>query len=79
MAPGSDYKPSGSIRTDFIEDLNGRVDDSTSCGGELTDPITGITQTVGIPTYAVTSTPTGVNEFMVLDQIKGEFRISPRT
>ena len=64
MPVGATYQASAATRTDFIEDANGRVHDSATCGN---------------PTYRMTSTPAGAEAFVVLDQVKGEFTIRPRT
>ena len=79
MPVGEIYAPSVTVDTDFLENIEGRVLDSTSCGGSETNPTTGITKNFDVPTFTVSSVPVGVENFMTIDQIKGEFVISPLT
>ena len=61
------YEATDLIRTDFLQDVNGRVTDSSTCGGDINDPVLGTTQTIPTPQFTVTSTPAGASDFITLD------------
>ena len=48
----------------------------TFCGSSYTDPL-GNTQVIPVPKFSVSSTPTGAEAFITLDQSKGTFEVRP--